>query len=235
MSELSNLAHSRTSAFDYATAAAAKKHTADDQRAQKHLGHKFISCISVLHFPYSMNPGVAAQNLTRSVKASASAVLKMCNDGMLCVVRAFCLSVESCLQGRDRMLRMRTYYCPHGAVSAEAVLLLNCRRDVPVSTMVFSPKFIGWTNGNRSCPNPGTINAYIRIGIRCPAWCMIYLQIVPLSVVHNFSLSAKTMGFGYSSFLTSPMLSFRDEISLSSHNMSDARLSTIIVSLSSFG
>ena len=77
----SSLAHARTTAIDSAATNLAIKHTADVQRAYKHLGLKQISRISVLHFPYSINPSDAVQQLTRSVKASASDMIMMSNDG----------------------------------------------------------------------------------------------------------------------------------------------------------
>ena len=76
----SNLAHVRTSAIDYAAAAAAKKPTAVVQRAYKHPGLKDISRIPVPPFPSSINPSEAATQLTRSVKASASDIVMICND-----------------------------------------------------------------------------------------------------------------------------------------------------------
>ena len=74
----SNFTHARTAAIT--SAAAAKQHTADVQRAYKHLGLKDISRISVLPFPSSINPSDAMQQLPRSVKASTSDIRMMCND-----------------------------------------------------------------------------------------------------------------------------------------------------------
>ena len=73
----SNLAHAQTSAIDSAVAVAVKTHTTGVTRACEHLGRKDISRISVFPFPSSINPFDAAQQLTRSVKASASDVLMM--------------------------------------------------------------------------------------------------------------------------------------------------------------
>ena len=69
----SNLSHARTSAIDAAAAAAAaaNKLPVDVKRAYKHLGLKDIPRISVLRFPFWINPSDAAQLLARSVKASA--------------------------------------------------------------------------------------------------------------------------------------------------------------------
>ena len=75
-----NHAHARTTAIDSA-AAAVKKHTADVQQAYKHLGLKDISRISVLPLLSSINPSDAAQQLTRSVRASTSDHLMIYNDG----------------------------------------------------------------------------------------------------------------------------------------------------------
>ena len=76
----SNLAHARTSAIDSASAAASKKRTAEVKQAYKRLGLKDIARISVLPFASSANPSDAAQQLTRSVEASASNILMICND-----------------------------------------------------------------------------------------------------------------------------------------------------------
>ena len=65
-----------------AAAADANKNTADVKRAYKHhLIFKDISRICALPFPCSINPSDAAQYLTRSIEASASDFLMMCNYG----------------------------------------------------------------------------------------------------------------------------------------------------------
>ena len=52
----SKLAHARTTAIESAAAAAAKKHTADVQRAYKHLGVKDISRIFCCTFSLLNQP-----------------------------------------------------------------------------------------------------------------------------------------------------------------------------------
>ena len=67
--------------IDSAAAATATKHTANVKRAYKHLGLKDVSDISVLPFPFLINPSETAQQLTRYIKASASDILMMYNGG----------------------------------------------------------------------------------------------------------------------------------------------------------
>ena len=55
-------------------------HTGEVKWAYKHLGLEDIARISIILFPSSINSSDAAQQLTRSVKSSASDMLMMCTD-----------------------------------------------------------------------------------------------------------------------------------------------------------
>ena len=68
------------------------------------------------------------------------------------------------------------------------VLLSYCRWEFPVSSKVLSPQFDTLTEENRLRPIPGTIMAEIRTGTSCPAWSMMYPQIVPVVVANTVAL-----------------------------------------------
>ncbi|MEP4209485.1 hypothetical protein [Marinobacter alexandrii] len=70
----------QTSAIGFAAAAASTKHIAEVKRAYKHVGLQDIARIFIMPFPSSINPSDPAQQLIRSVKASVSDILRMCND-----------------------------------------------------------------------------------------------------------------------------------------------------------
>ena len=102
--------------------------------------------------------------------------------------------------------------------------------------MVLTPEFIVLTEEKRLGPNPGTTMAEVRTGTRCPAWSMVYPQIIPDVVPNTVSLPAVTMVFGYFSSLKSlmPSCSF-GIISSSNKKWPDEPLSQVIANLSALG